>query len=83
MPRDFGTGIRMAVPGQTMTLTAKGLAGGGYTYEYKGVTSLWRVPPETMEQLDSEGLLHFTRNGGIRRKRYLDEQHGRPAQALW
>ena len=64
-------------------LTAKGLAGGGYTYEYKGATSLWRVPPETMEQLDSEGLLHFTRNGGIRRKRYLDEQHGRPAQALW
>ena len=64
-------------------LTAKGLSGGGYTYEYKGVTSYWRVPIETMEQLDSEGRLHFTKNGGIRRKRYLDEQKGRPAQALW
>ena len=64
-------------------LTAKGLAGGGYTYEYKGVTSLWRVPLETMEQLDAEGRLHFTRTGGIRRKRYLDEMPGRPVQALW
>ncbi len=64
-------------------LTAKGLSGGGYTYEYKGVTSYWRVPIETMEQLDAEGRLHFTKNGGIRRKRYLDEQKGRPAQALW
>ena len=42
-------------------LTAKGLTGGGYTYEYKGVTSLWRVPLETMQQLDAEGRLHFTR----------------------
>ena len=64
-------------------LTAKGLTGGGYTYEYKGVTSLWRVPPETMQQLDAEGRLHFTRRGGIRRKRYLDESRGRIAQALW
>ena len=64
-------------------LTAKGLSGGGYTYEYKGITSYWRVLIETMEQLDAEGRLHFTKNGGIRRKRYLDEQQGRPAQALW
>ena len=64
-------------------LTAKGLSGGGYTYEYKGITSYWRVPIGTMEQLDAEGRLHFTKNGGIRRKRYLDEQMGRPAQALW
>ncbi|MCY4653440.1 MAG: DNA methyltransferase, partial [Dehalococcoidia bacterium] len=55
----------------------------GYEYEYKGAFSLWRVPPETMERLDSEGRLHFTRTGGIRRKRYLDEMQGRPAQALW
>ena len=64
-------------------LTAKGLSGGGYEYEYKGAFSLWRVPLETMERLDSEGRLHFTRTGGIRRKRYLDEMLGRPAQALW
>ena len=64
-------------------LTAKGLAGGGYEYEYKGARSLWRVPLETMRQLDAEGRLHFTSRGGIRRKRYLDELEGRPTQALW
>ncbi|OKH40879.1 site-specific DNA-methyltransferase [[Phormidium ambiguum] IAM M-71] len=64
-------------------LTAKGLSGGGYTYEYKGVTSLWRCPIETMERLDSEGRLHFTKAGGIRLKRYLDETIGTPLQALW
>jgi DNA modification methylase len=64
-------------------LTAKGLSGGGYTYDYKGRTSLWRVPPETMRRLDEEGRLHFTRAGGIRLKRYLDEAKGAPAQALW
>ena len=64
-------------------LTAKGLTGGGYEYEYKGTRSLWRVPLETMKQLDSKGRLHFTKNGGIRRKRYLDETGGRALQALW
>ena len=64
-------------------LTAKGLSGGGYEYEYKGARSLWRVPPETMQRLDSEGRLHFTKTGGIRRKRYLDEMKGRPSQSLW
>jgi site-specific DNA-methyltransferase (adenine-specific) len=57
-------------------LTAKGLSGGGYTYEYKGITSLWRVPKITMKRLDEEGRLHFTNKGGIRLKRYLDELPG-------
>ncbi len=61
-------------------LSAKGLAGGGYTYQYKGATSLWRVPPTTMERLDAEGKLHFTKKGGIRLKRYLDENLGTPLQ---
>jgi site-specific DNA-methyltransferase (adenine-specific) len=61
-------------------LTAKGLSGGGYTYEYKGVTSLWRVPPETMKRLDAEGRLHFTNKGGIRLKRYLEDTPGIPVQ---
>ena len=64
-------------------LTAKGLSGGGYRYEYKGITELWRVPLDTMERLDAEGRLHFTSRGGIRRKRYLDEMEGRPIQQLW
>ena len=64
-------------------LTAKGLSGGGYEYEYKGVTSLWRVPPETMKRLDDEGRLHFTKRGGIRLKRYLDEMPGSPLSEMW
>ena len=68
---------------QDDSLSAKGLTGGGYEYDYKGVASLWRVPLATMQRLDAEGRLHFTQSGGIRRKRYLDEQKGRPVQALW
>jgi len=64
-------------------LTAKGLSGGGYTYEYKGVTSLWRCPLKTMQRLDQEEKLHFTKLGGIRLKRYLDETQGVPLQTLW
>jgi adenine specific DNA methylase Mod len=64
-------------------LTAKGLSGGGYEYEYKGVTSLWRCPIETMQRLDKEGRLHFTSAGGIRVKKYLDELPGLPCQSLW
>jgi len=64
-------------------LSAKGLSGGGYSYEYKGAKSLWRVPPEKMEQLDMENRLHFTRAGGIRIKRYLDEMKGLPLGDIW
>ena len=64
-------------------LSAKGLQGGGYSYEYKGCSSLWRCPLETMKKLDESGRLYFTKNGGIRRKLYLDELPGMPAQSLW
>jgi adenine-specific DNA-methyltransferase len=64
-------------------LTAKGLRGGGYSYTYKGCTSLWRCPLETMEEHDRKGRLHFTSNNGIRLKVYLDELKGMPCQALW
>ena len=65
------------------SLSAKGLSGGGYEYEYKGITSLWRVPPETMKRLDAEGRLHFTNRGGIRLKRYLEEMPGSPMSEMW
>lgn len=64
-------------------ITAKGLSGGGYEYEYKGYKSLWRMPLETMQKMDAEGRLHFTKTGGIRSKVYLDELPGMPAQAMW
>lgn len=64
-------------------LTAKGLSGGGYDYTYKGCRSLWRMPLETMEKMDRDGRLHFTKNGGIRSKVYLDELPGMPSQSMW
>ena len=64
-------------------LTAKGLTGGGYEYDYEGKNENWRVPLETMERLDREGRLHRTRKGGLRIKRYLDELDGRPTQSIW
>ena len=64
-------------------LTAKGLKGGGYQYAYKGCESLWRVPLETMQRLDTENRLHFTKTGGIRIKRYLDEMKGVIVGDVW
>ncbi|TAL68933.1 MAG: site-specific DNA-methyltransferase [Bacteroidetes bacterium] len=63
-------------------LTAKGLSGGGYNYEYKGINGFWRCPLETMKKLDKENRLYYTKNGGIRIKRYLDENKGYPIQTL-
>ena len=64
-------------------LSAKGLSGGGYVYEFKGTYSEWRVPMETMKQLEDEGRLHFTSKGGIRIKRYLDEMKGVQLNDVW
>ena len=36
-----------------------------------------------MRRMDEEGKLHFTKAGGIRLKRYLDETPGVPVQTLW
>lgn len=64
-------------------LGASGLQGGGYEYEWRGVTRLWRVPHGTMERLDREKRIFYTRNGIPRIKRYLDESKGMPAQDIW
>ena len=64
-------------------LSAAGLQGGGYEYEWKGVTRVWRVPRGTMEQLDAQGRVFYTKNGIARRKRYLDESPGLKMQDAW
>jgi len=63
--------------------SAAGLSGGGYVYEWHGVTREWRHPEETMRRLDAEGRIFYTRNGIPRVKRYLDESKGMPAQDVW
>ena len=68
---------------RTDNLTATGLSGGGYEYEWKGVTRVWRAPPETMERLHNEGRIRYTRNGVAEYIRYLDEMPGVPLQDIW
>jgi len=36
---------------RTDNLTATSLSGGGYTYEWNGVTKIWRTPKENMQKL--------------------------------
>jgi DNA modification methylase len=64
-------------------LSAAGLVGGGYTYEWNGVTREWRCPIETMQRYDEENRIFYTRNGVARYKHYLDEAKGVPAQDIW
>ena len=64
-------------------LTAKGLSGGGYQYEWKGVTDNWRCPIETMQDYESQGRIYYTKQGRPRYKRYIDEMPGMPLQDVW
>lgn len=64
-------------------LSASGLSGGGYEYDWKGVTRVWRVPVKSMKKLDDEGRIYYTRNGFPRIKRYLDEAKGILVQDVW
>lgn len=70
---------------QRLSLSAKGLSGGGYTYEYKGVTTLWRCPIETLRAHDEAGRLHWpSKVGGVPRlKRYVSEYEGVPVASIW
>jgi adenine-specific DNA-methyltransferase len=64
-------------------LSAKGLQGGGYTYDWKGINDLWRCPIETMRRYEKEDRLYYTKNNRPRYKRYIDEMPGMPLQDLW
>lgn len=70
---------------QRLSLSAGGLSGGGYRYEYKGVNTLWRCPIETLRKHDAAGRLHWPqKKGGVPRlKKYESEHEGVPVQDLW
>jgi DNA modification methylase len=55
------------------------------TYEFKGVTKVWRWTKERMLEADAQGLVVVPKGGkGIPRfKRYLDEQEGVPVSDFW
>ncbi|WP_138511988.1 site-specific DNA-methyltransferase [Rhodoferax bucti] len=64
-------------------LSASGLSGGGYTYEWNGITRSWRCPIQTMERYKLEGRLDYTGKGLVRYKYYLDEMPGLAIQSVW
>ena len=68
---------------RTDNATARGLTGGGYEYEWNGVTNIWRYPKARMQELHDQGRLRYTRNGTPEYIRYLDEMPGMPLQNVW
>jgi site-specific DNA-methyltransferase (adenine-specific) len=68
---------------RTDNLTATSLSGGGYTYEWNGVTKIWRCPKEKMQLLHDQNRLHYTKSGGVEYIRYLDEMRGTLLQDIW
>jgi site-specific DNA-methyltransferase (adenine-specific) len=54
------------------------------TYEFRGVTRVWRWTRERMEQADRQGRIVVPEKGEVPRyKRYLDEQEGIPVSDFW
>lgn len=54
------------------------------TYEFLGVTRVWRWTKERMQEAYDAGLIVQTRPGAVPQlKRYLDEQRGRPLDDVW
>ena len=54
------------------------------TYEFLGVTRVWRWTRERMRKTYEDGLVIQTRPGAVPRfKRYLDEQKGTPVGDVW
>ena len=68
---------------RTDNVTARGLTGGGYEYEWNGVANIWRYPKARMQELHDQGRLRYTRNGTPEYIRYLDEMPGMPLQNVW
>jgi len=68
----------------TTPLTGPGGAEkGNPVFEWNGHTRAWRYSKETMERLDKEGKLHYSKTGYVRQKLYLDESKGIPVQDEW
>src|SRR5687768_12720020 len=54
------------------------------TYEFLGVTRVWRWTKDRMEAEYKAGNVVQTKPGSpVRYKRYLDQQEGRPIDTLW
>ena len=67
----------------TAPLHGRTLSGGGYSYEWRGITDLWRFPKERLDELDADSQIHWPIRGRIpRRKVYLNTEKGVPARDI-
>lgn len=53
------------------------------TYEWNGVTRVWKYTRERMERMHKAGLLVYSKTGIASYKGYLDTMKGRPMQDVW
>jgi len=54
------------------------------TYEFLGITRVWRWTKERMQKAYDDGLVIQTKPGAVpREKRYLDEQEGMSVDDIW
>jgi DNA methylase/Restriction endonuclease len=54
------------------------------TYEFLGVTRVWRWTKQRMQEAYEKGLVIQNKSGAVPRlKRYLDEQEGAPIDDIW
>ena len=70
---------------RTHDLTAKGLSGGGYSYEFRGHAGPWRFPRHRMLELEADNRIHAPKKrGGLPCiKRYLHENKGQVPPSIW
>ena len=66
-------------------ISAKGLRGGGYSYEFHGHFGPWIYPQARIKELEAAGRIHVPakRNGVPRLKLYLHEHSGIVPGCIW
>ena len=66
-------------------LSAKGLSGGGYHYDFHGHSGPWRYPEHRMQELEADGRIYLPKKkGGVPCfKRYLADNKGQIPSCIW
>ena len=71
----------------TIPLHAPGETNGKTGQPWRGILPPagrhWRSAPETLEALDKQGLIEWSKNGNPRKRMYLDESAGKKIQDIW
>lgn len=66
-----------------LSRSCTGHTGINKVYEWRGMSKPWRYSKDSLEKLDKENRLYWTKNGEPRFKQFLDEMPGMPIQSMW